>query len=217
MRRDRPPSSLGTTGSTGPLPNGPDDAGGTDMTGHPSADKQENSPAPTTTTSDDTSPQPAYCRSRRGRGRPRAVIKDRAEATTTPVSYGMTPPRDGATTAHSSYSHPFRQPQKDQRQGPFYLIVSMLVTIVMDRSALPFAPRFPRPSTISRPCPPAGGTLRCWPGDRCPCSGGERAGSVPRSLLRDPRATALCPIMAPGWSWPRTVPGAGRGLVPGHR
>ena len=62
------------------------------MTGHPSADKQENSPAPTTTTSDDTSPQPAYCRSRRGRGRPRAVIKDRAEATTTPVSYGMTPP-----------------------------------------------------------------------------------------------------------------------------
>ena len=62
------------------------------MTGHPSADKQENSPALTTTTSCDTSPQPTHCRSRRGRGRPRAVIKDRAEATTTPVSYGMTPP-----------------------------------------------------------------------------------------------------------------------------
>ena len=115
------------------------------MTGHPSADKQENSPALTTTTSCDTSPQPTHCRSRRGRGRPRAVIKDRAEATTTPVSYGMTPPRGGTTTAHSSYSHPFRQPQRGRRQGPFYLIVSMLVTIVVDRSVPSFGAENPSP------------------------------------------------------------------------
>lgn len=61
-------------------------------------------------TSGDTSPHSARCRGRGGRGRLRTVMGNRTEATTTPVSYGMTP-RGGATTAHSSHSHPFHRPK----------------------------------------------------------------------------------------------------------
>ena len=149
VRRDRPPSSSGTTGSTGPLPEGPENGAGTDMTG--TSFNQQTGELISTDhhdqrTSGDTSPQPACCRSHGGgRGRLHAAMRDRTEATATPVSCGMTP-RDGATTAHSSHNHPLRQTPRGRRQDPFYLIVSMLATMVAARSTPTLAPKCPRPA-----------------------------------------------------------------------